>query len=52
MPDIFFMFVLFVMLIVIWGGLMVLYVIDKFTELGKMGILTAGLAYVIGRFKK
>lgn len=52
MPDIFFMFVMFAMLIVIWGGLIILHIIDKFTDLGKKAILASALAYVVGVFKK
>lgn len=52
MPDIFFMFVLFAMLFVIGVGLLILYIVDQFTDLGKKAVFGAAIVYLVERFKK
>lgn len=52
MPDIFFMFVVFGLLIVMWSLVLFLHILQKVSEIGSKAIFGAALVYLVERFKK
>lgn len=52
MPDIFFMFVVLLLIFVFGGALFLLKMVENITDIGKKAILAGALAYVIRGFKK
>lgn len=52
MPDIFFMFVVFAIIIVVWGFALLLHFLSYAKEMVNKAALAAFAVYVIERFKK
>lgn len=52
MPDIFFMFVVFGLLVVVWGFVLLLHILQKASDFGNKLMLGAALVYLVERFKK
>lgn len=52
MPDIFFMFVCFALLVVVWGFALLLHFLSYAKEMTNKAALAAFAVYLIERFKK
>ena len=52
MPDIFFMVVVLVLLVVVCSLVLFLHILQKVSDLGSKAMLGAVLVYLVERFKK